>query len=68
MRKCGKRNDLTLLSLTKRGVLIRDLSEGKGKFPKDYESYKVVNPNNIILCLFDVDETHEQLEFLIIKA
>ncbi len=55
--KVGKRNDLTLLSLTKRGVLIRDLSEGKGKFPKDYESYKVVNPNNIILCLFDVDET-----------
>ncbi len=55
--KVGKRNDLTLLSLTKKGVIIRDLSEGKGKFPKDYESYKVVNPNNIILCLFDVDET-----------
>lgn len=55
--KVGKRNDLTLLSLTKKGVIVRDLSEGKGKFPKDYESYKVVNPNNIILCLFDVDET-----------
>ncbi len=55
--KVGKRNDLILLSLTKKGVIVRDLSEGKGKFPKDYESYKVVNPNNIILCLFDVDET-----------
>jgi type I restriction enzyme, S subunit len=55
--KVGKKNDLTLLSLTKKGIIIRDLSEGKGKFPKDYESYKVVNPNNIILCLFDVDET-----------
>ena len=55
--KVGKRKDLTLLSLTKQGVIIRDLTEMKGKFPKDFESYKVVHPNNIILCLFDVDET-----------
>ncbi|MBW4763432.1 restriction endonuclease subunit S [Prevotella salivae] len=55
--KVGKRNDLMLLSLTKQGVIIRDLTEMKGKFPKDFESYKVVHPNNIILCLFDVDET-----------
>ena len=55
--KVGKRKDLTLLSLTKQGVIIRDLAEMKGKFPKDFESYKVVHPDNIILCLFDVDET-----------
>ena len=55
--KVGKRKDLTLLSLTKQGVIIRDLTEMKGKFPKDFESYKVVHPDNIILCLFDVDET-----------
>ena len=55
--KVGKRNDLMLLSLTKQGVIIRDLTEMKGKFPKDFESYKVVHPDNIILCLFDVDET-----------
>ena len=55
--KVGKRKDLTLLSLTKKGVIIRDLIDGKGKFPKDFESYKIVNPDNLILCLFDVDET-----------
>lgn len=55
--KVGNRKDLTLLSLTKRGVIVRDLSEGKGKFPKEFDSYKVVRPNQLILCLFDVDET-----------
>ena len=55
--KVGKRKDLTLLSLSKKGVIIRDLIDGKGKFPKDFESYKIVTPNNLILCLFDVDET-----------
>ena len=49
--------DYTLLSLTKNGVIIRDLSEGKGKFPKDYKTYKVVKPGDLVFCLFDVDET-----------
>ncbi|MDS1002638.1 restriction endonuclease subunit S [Clostridium sporogenes] len=47
----------TLLSLTKRGIIPRDLENAKGKFPKDFEAYQVVNPNNIVLCLFDMDET-----------
>lgn len=55
--KVGDRKDITLLSLTKQGVIIRDLSEGKGKFPKDFETYLVVRPNNLVFCLFDVDET-----------
>jgi len=55
--KVGSRKDFTLLSLTKQGVIIRDLSEGKGKFPKDFESYLVVRPNNLVFCLFDIDET-----------
>lgn len=50
-------NDYTLLSLTLGGVIIRDLSEGKGKFPKDFETYKVVKQGDIIFCLFDMDET-----------
>ena len=53
----GNRSDLRLLSLTKSGIIFRDVESGKGKFPKDFESYKVVNPNNIIFCLFDIDET-----------
>lgn len=55
--KVGDRKDITLLSLTKQGVIIRDLSEGKGKFPKDFDTYLVVRPNNLVFCLFDVDET-----------
>ena len=30
---------------------------GKGKFPKDFKTYKVVKPNDLVFCLFDVDET-----------
>lgn len=55
--KVGKRKDVTLLSLTKQGVIVRDLSEGKGKFPKDFDSYLVVRPDNLVFCLFDIDET-----------
>lgn len=47
----------TLLSLTLNGVIIRDLSEGKGKFAKDYDKYVVVNSGDFVFCLFDVDET-----------
>lgn len=50
-------NQYTLLSLTLNGVIIRDLSEGKGKFSKDYDKYVVVNPGDFVFCLFDVDET-----------
>ena len=53
----GKRTTFPLLSLTKGGVIFRDTENGKGKFPKDFESYKVVVPGNIIFCLFDIDET-----------
>lgn len=55
--KVGQRKDFVLLSLTKQGVIVRDISEGKGKFPKDFNTYLVVHPNNLVFCLFDVDET-----------
>jgi len=46
-----------LLSLTKGGVIIRDISSGKGKFPNDFGTYKTVSDGQIIFCLFDIDET-----------
>ena len=55
--KVGDRKNITLLSLTKQGVIVRDLTEGKGKFPKDFNTYLVVKPNNLVFCLFDIDET-----------
>ena len=56
--KVGDRaSDYTLLSLTTRGVIERDVESGKGKFPKDFDSYQIVKPNNLVFCLFDIDET-----------
>lgn len=53
----GKRNDLDLLSLTLNGVIYRDKFSGIGKMPSDFESYKIIKPNDLIFCLFDLDET-----------
>lgn len=49
--------DHTLLSLTLRGVIARDMEKPKGKFPAQFNSYKVVRPNDCVFCLFDIDET-----------
>lgn len=46
-----------LLSLTKQGVIYRDIDTGKGKFPSTFDKYKIVEQNNLIFCLFDMDET-----------
>lgn len=50
-------NKYTLLSLTKDGIVNRDIENAKGKFPKDFYSYKIVDAGDIIFCLFDIDET-----------
>ena len=50
-------DDYPLLSLTKEGVVFRDVESGKGKFPASFENYKAVHPGSLIFCLFDIDET-----------
>lgn len=52
-----KSSEYTLLSLTLRGIVVRDLSDNKGKFPASFDTYKVVEPGDMAFCLFDVDET-----------
>jgi len=47
----------SLLSLTKKGVIYRDIDSGKGKFPESFETYKKVRPNDLIFCLYDIEET-----------
>lgn len=49
--------DYPLLSLTTKGIILRDVESGKGKFPKDFTTYKVVKPGDMAFCLFDIDET-----------
>ncbi len=46
----------TLLSLTKKGVIVRNPDDG-GKYPTDFNTYKIVKPGDFVFCLFDVDET-----------
>jgi type I restriction enzyme, S subunit len=50
-------SDFTLLSLTLQGVIPRNMDNPQGKFPAEFNSYKIVEPNNLIFCLFDVEET-----------
>lgn len=46
-----------LLSLTKQGVLVRDLSKGAGKQSDFLERMQEVRKGDLIFCLFDVEET-----------
>lgn len=47
----------TLLSLTLKGVIKRDMENPQGKFPASFDTYKVIERNDFIFCLFDVEET-----------
>lgn len=56
--KVGDRaNEFVLLSLTTKGVIVRDMESGKGKFPKDFDTYQAVKKDELVFCLFDIDET-----------
>ena len=46
-----------LLSLTKMGVIVRDISTGKGKFSADMGTSQEVRTGDLVFCLFDVPET-----------
>ena len=46
-----------LLSLTKQGVIPRNMEIPEGKFPATFDTYQVIEPGDLIFCLFDIDET-----------
>lgn len=46
-----------ILSLTKNGVIIKDIERDEGKMPSDFSIYQIVNPGNLLMCLFDIDVT-----------
>lgn len=47
----------TLLSLTLKGIIARDMEKMKGKFASDMSTYQAVRGGDFVFCLFDVDET-----------
>lgn len=53
----SKSSEYTLLSLSKKGVIVRDLENAQGKFPAEFDTYQIVKPDDLIFCLFDIDET-----------
>lgn len=44
-----------LLSLTTKGIKEKDPEDTKGKVPENYNGYQVVEPNDLVMCLFDLD-------------
>ena len=54
----GERHtDYQLLSLTKTGVIVRDVSTSRGKFSADMGTFQEVRCGDLVFCLFDVPET-----------
>ena len=44
-----------LLSLTKGGIIEKDINDGGGKQPESFSTYQFVEEDDIVLCLFDID-------------
>lgn len=52
-----RHSEYRLLSLTKAGVIVRDVESGKGKFSTDMGTSQEVRAGDLVFCLFDVPET-----------
>lgn len=48
-------NSTQLLSLTTKGVVKKGQDITGGKIPESYDTYQIVEENNLVLCLFDLD-------------
>lgn len=46
-----------ILSLSQKGVIVRDLDNPSGKMPKTFDGYQYVKRGNLLMCLFDIDVT-----------
>ena len=51
-----RHSEYQLLSLTKSGVVVRDVTTG-GKFSSFWERSQEVRPGDLVFCFFDVEET-----------
>lgn len=54
---CKESSKYSVLSLSTKGVIKRDIESGMGKFPASFDGYQIVKPNSVLLCLFDMDVT-----------
>ena len=51
---CEQYSGEDIISLTMNGVIKRNLTAG-GKMPTSFDGYQYVKPNDLLLCLFDID-------------
>lgn len=52
----GDRSSATqLLSLTTKGIKKKDINSAEGKLPETFDTYQVVNVDDLVMCLFDLD-------------
>ena len=54
---CPKFNGEDILSLSMRGIYVRDPNDESGKRPATYDGYQYVNEGDLLMCLFDIDVT-----------
>ena len=48
-------NSTQLLSLTTKGIKAVNIGATSGKVPDSYETYQIVEKDNLVMCLFDLD-------------
>lgn len=53
---CEHYDGQDIISLSMQGVHVRDLDAG-GKMPTTFDGYQFVEPEDMLLCLFDIDVT-----------
>lgn len=45
----------SLLSLTTKGIKLKDIDNHEGKQPESFDTYQCVEVNDLVMCLFDLD-------------
>lgn len=48
-------DNLQLLSLTTKGIKVKDINLTEGKLPESFDTYQLVKKDDIVMCLFDLD-------------
>lgn len=51
----AKSSETQLLSLTTKGIKLKDIYNAEGKLPESFDTYQYVDENEIVMCLFDLD-------------
>ena len=54
---CAHYEEQDILSLTRQGVVVRDIESGKGKMPASFDGYQFLEKGDLLFCLFDIDVT-----------